>query len=218
MILPNNYIIERRDVKHIRLVVTEKGEVKLYAPLSTSDSEIDLILAKRKFWIESKLAFFKNRQLIKLKTNEILLFGKPYSYIYDSFYGNRVTINNDSRVITAKKNLTDINIQEKWLKSVAKKYLKNRMDQLSTNLKLRYNRLFIRTQKSKWGNCSKEKNISINWKLIKCPEFVIDYVCIHELCHTKIMNHTERFSTLLKSLCPEEENARMWLDKYGAGL
>ena len=55
-------------------------------------------------------------------------------------------------------------------------------------------------------------------RLIKAPEFVIDYVIIHELCHTVIMNHSARFYTLLRSHCPDGEQAQAWLDRYGNSL
>lgn len=118
----------------------------------------------------------------------------------------------------AKRNLLDATVQEKWLKSVARKYILSRTKTLSEALILPYNKLYIRSQKRKWGNCSKKKNISINWRIIKAPEFVIDYIIIHELCHTVIMKHTVRFQTLLRSHCPDCEQAQLWLNKYGNSL
>lgn len=81
-----------------------------------------------------------------------------------------------------------------------------------------YNKLYIRSQKRKWGNCSADKYISINWRIIKAPAFVIDYVITHELCHTIIMKHTVKFETLLNSHCPDCKQARIWLVKYGNSL
>lgn len=63
-----------------------------------------------------------------------------------------------------------------------------------------------------------EKNISYNWRLIKAPLFVIDYLIVHELAHTVIMSHTNKFWTLLKSYYPNYREAITWLDKYGNSL
>lgn len=218
MNIPENYIVERRNVKHTRLIITENEKVLLYVPLSTDDKDIELILAKRQMWIEKKLSYFRNRKKIELSRNEILLWGKPFSYVYDAKCGRSVQINYDSKVISAKKDLLDKTVQERWYKAMAKDYISKRMCFLSNALNLPYNKLFIRTQKTKWGNCTSEKNISINWKLIKCPEYVIDYVCIHEVCHTKIMNHGVHFKTLLNTICPYADKAQKWLDEYGSGL
>ena len=64
MKLPENYIVERRNVKHSRLIITEDCKVLLYVPLSTEDKDIELILSKRQLWIEKKLSFFRNRKKI----------------------------------------------------------------------------------------------------------------------------------------------------------
>lgn len=215
MKLPENYIVERRNVKHTRLIITEDCKVLLYVPLLTEDKDIELILSKRQLWIEKKLSFFRNRKKIELARNELLLFGKPFTYIYDSKCGRNVKINFDSKVITTKKPLLEKPVQERWYKAYAKEYITERMNYLSSALNLTYNQLFIRTQKTKWGNCTSEKNISINWKLVKCPEYVIDYVCTHELCHTKFMNHGVQFKTLLNSLNPDVDKAQKWLNDYG---
>lgn len=216
--LPENYIVTRRDVKNARLKVCEDGVVQLYVPTSFTEEEIERLLEKKAKWIALKHQYFKQKSRIQLRRNEILMFGNRYSYFYSSKYYNKVIINHESKTIQAKRDLLDKAVQEKWLKSVAKKYISERVETLSESLLLSYNKLYIRSQRKKWGNCSNEKNISINWRVIKAPEFVIDYVIIHELCHTVIMKHTVRFQTLLRSHCPDCDAAQAWLDKYGNSL
>lgn len=216
--LPENHIVTRRDVKNARLKVCEDGVVQLYVPTSFTEEEIERLFEKKAKWIASKQEYFKQKSKIQLRRNEILMFGNRYSYFYSSKYQNKVIINHESKTIQAKRDLLDTTVQEKWLKSVAKSHIIERVETLSEALFLRYNKLYIRSQKRKWGNCSKEKNISINWRIIKAPEFVIDYIIIHELCHTVIMKHTVRFQTLLHSHCPDCEQAQAWLDKYGNSL
>lgn len=216
--LPENYSIIRRNVKHARLQVHEDGSVRLFVPFSFSDEEIEKLLESKKRWITNKQRFFAQKEKIKLRRNEILIFGNRYAYFYSSKYKNKIEINHESKTIQAQRDLLDKTIQEKWLKSLAKKYVTERAEALSDALLLPYNKLYIRSQKRKWGNCSSEKNISINWRLIKAPAFVIDYVIIHELCHTVIMNHSAHFYTLLRSHCPAGDAAQAWLDKYGNSL
>ena len=216
--LPENYSVVRRDVKHARLRVHEDGSVQMFVPLSFSDEEIERLLEAKRQWIADKQRFFAQKEKIKLRRNEILLFGNRYAYYYSAKYKNKIEINHETKTIQANRDLLDSIIQEKWLKSVAKKHITKRVEALSEALLLPYHRLYIRSPKKKWGNCSKEKNISINWRVIKAPQFVIDYVIIHELCHTVIMKHTVRFQTLLRSHCPDCEAAQAWLDRYGNSL
>ena len=218
MTLPSNYIVEYRNVKHARLRVHEDGSVCLYVPQNFTEQEISKVLEMKASWIASKQQYFRQKGKILLRRNELLLFGNRYAYFYFSQYKNKVVVNEESRTIQTRRNLLDKNVQEKWLKSVAKKYIYPRVAELSENLMLPFNRLFLRSQKSKWGNCSADKNISINWRIIKAPDFVIDYVIIHELCHTLIMKHTVKFETLLNSHCPNYKQAQAWLEKYGNSL
>ena len=213
--LPAHYSVIRRDVKHARLRVHEDGSVQMFVPLAFSDEEIERLLEAKAQWIASKQRFFAQKEIIKLRRNEILLFGNRYAYFYSSKYKNKVVVNHEGKTIQAQRDLLDAMVQEKWLKSVARKYFLSRTETLSEALLLPYNRLYIRSQKRKWGNCSKEKNISINWRVIKAPKFVIDYIIIHELCHTVIMKHTVRFQTLLRSHCPDYKAAQEWLNRYG---
>ena len=216
--LPDNCTVIRREVKNARLRVREDGTVQLFVPVAFTDEDVEKLLEKKAQWIASKRQFFEQKTKIQLRRNEILLFGNRYAYFYSSKYQNKVVVNHESKTIQAKRDLLDATVQEKWLKSVARKYILSRVETLSEALLLPYNKLYIRSQKRKWGNCSKEKNISINWRIIKAPEFVIDYIIIHELCHTVIMKHTVRFQTLLRSHCPDCEQAQAWLDKYGNSL
>lgn len=216
--LPEHYSVFRRDVKHARLRVHEDGSVQMFVPLSFTDDEIERLMEAKMQWIADKQRFFAQKEKIKLRRNEILFFGNRYAYYYSAKYKNKIEINHESKTIQANRDLLDSTIQEKWLKSVAKKHVTKRVETLSEALLLPYHRLYIRSPKKKWGNCSKEKNISINWRIIKAPQFVIDYVIIHELCHTVIMKHTVRFQTLLRSHCPDCEAAQAWLDKYGNSL
>lgn len=216
--LPDNCSVIRREVKNARLRVREDGTVQLFVPVAFTDEDVEKLLEKKAQWIASKRQFFEQKTKIKLRRNEILLFGNRYAYYYSSKYQNKVIVNHESKTIQAKRDLLDATVQEKWLKSVARKYILARVETLSEALLLPYNKLYIRSQKRKWGNCSSEKNISINWRLIKAPEFVIDYIIIHELCHTIIMNHSAHFYTMLRSHCLDCEAAQKWLDRYGNSL
>ena len=218
MTLPSNIIVEHRNVKHVRLLVHEDGSVRLIVPQNFTEQDISKVLNMKASWIASKRQYFQQKEKILLRRNELLLLGNRYAYFYSSQYKNKVVVNEESRTIQARRNLLDMNVQEQWMKNIAKEYIYPRAIKLSENLKLPFNRLYIRSQKRKWGNCSVDKNISINWRIIKAPDFVIDYVIIHELCHTLIMKHTVKFETLLNSHCPDYKQAQAWLEKYGNSL
>lgn len=102
---------------------------------------------------------------------------------------------------------------ETWLfhwKKHAQIILLTRLSQLSERLELFPDKTRISNAKSFWGVC-RSRSIGLNWRLIGAPCYVIDYVCIHELCHLQIPNHSEKFWQLVSKHCDKVDKARAWL-------
>ena len=81
----------------------------------------------------------------------------------------------------------------------AKRVLPERLSYIARRCGLRYVSCRIRNVRSIWGSCTKESHISLNLYLMRLPQHLIDYVLIHELCHTVEMNHSDRFWALVDS-------------------
>ena len=75
----------------------------------------------------------------------------------------------------------------------AKIELSRRLNYLSAEYGFTFNRVFIRNQRTRWGSCSHKDNISLNMKLIRLPDELMDYVILHELVHTRFKNHSKQF-------------------------
>ena len=95
--------------------------------------------------------------------------------------------------------------------------LKNKLDvifkELIEETNLIPNKVRIRNIKCAWGSCSSNKNITINLKLVDRQDIEIKYVVLHELCHLKYMNHSEKFWNLVEKYMPEYKKIRKEL-KY----
>jgi hypothetical protein len=76
----------------------------------------------------------------------------------------------------------------------------------------------VRSQKSRWGSCSRRGTISLNWRLIQTPAFVSDYICLHELMHLRQMNHSPRFWREMERVCPDYRMAERWLKEHSGLL
>ena len=78
-----------------------------------------------------------------------------------------------------------------------------------------YGRITIRNQRSKWGSCSGKGNLNFNCLLMLCPDDVINYVVVHELCHRKHMNHSAEFYAEVERVFPEYLKCQEWLKENG---
>ena len=83
---------------------------------------------------------------------------------------------------------------------------------------VRYGRITIRNQRSRWGSCSSQGNLNFNCLLMLCPPEVLDYVVVHELCHRKEMNHSPRFWAEVERILPDYRQRRKWLADNGTAI
>jgi len=93
----------------------------------------------------------------------------------------------------------------------AKHQLPRRLLELAAAHGLSVSRVSIRNQRWRWGSCNRSGHICLNWRLVTMPEWVSDYVLIHELMHLRRMDHSPRFWKLVAAACPQHKEARQWL-------
>ena len=98
----------------------------------------------------------------------------------------------------------------------AARELPNRLRELAAEHGCAVARISIRNQRSRWGSCSPNGHICLNWRLVLIPDWVRDYVLIHELMHLTRMDHSLKFWKLVEAACPEWRAARRWLKNYEA--
>lgn len=99
-----------------------------------------------------------------------------------------------------------------------KQYLPGRVKSYADKFGFTYARLSFRNNISNWGSCSFDNNISLNIKLMKLPDEIIDYVILHELCHTVEKNHSDGFWKLVGKVCPDYARLRVRLKKYNTRI
>ena len=92
------------------------------------------------------------------------------------------------------------------------------VERYARTLGVTYGRITLRHAKSRWGSCSAKGNLSFNVALLLAPPEVRDSVVAHELCHRKVMDHSDRFYRLLYSVCPDYDRIHGWLKEHGAEL
>jgi predicted metal-dependent hydrolase len=104
-------------------------------------------------------------------------------------------------------------VEGEWRARAARE-LPARLLELAAAHGLRVDRVSVRNQRWRWGSCSRNGHICLNWRLAQMPPPIRDYVMIHELMHLKQMNHSPKFWKLVARACPDYEVARQWLREH----
>ena len=96
----------------------------------------------------------------------------------------------------------------------AREVLCRRLTELATEHDFEYAKVSIRKQKTRWGSCSSQNNISLNQSLLHLPDDLIDYVLLHELTHTRVKDHSPSFWDELEKVCPSAKEKRRLLKTH----
>ncbi len=100
----------------------------------------------------------------------------------------------------------------------ARACIPQRVEHYAPLVEVTYGRITIRTQRTRWGSCSAKGDLSFNCLLMLAPAQVLDSVVVHELCHRKEMNHSQRFYDHLLRAFPDYRACRAWLREHGEAL
>lgn len=150
------------------------------------------LLAMQQSWqvqYETKLLHTKRSRLLQRPDQSLVYWGAPESSII-------------------------FPLLSKWCQRQAKEYLAKRLRAWSCYADLPYARLSFRKQRTRWGSCSSEHHISLNTKLVFMPEVAVDYVLLHELAHTKHLNHSKRFWALVARWMPDYKQHQALLKQH----
>jgi hypothetical protein len=107
---------------------------------------------------------------------------------------------------------------ERFYRRAARVEIAPRLDRASALAGTPYSGLDIRAQRTRWASCSAAGHMSFNWRLLLAPERVLEYVVWHEVCHLRVLDHSQRFWTLLEAHWPGYREDREWLSRHGATL
>ena len=213
--IKNTYI----HIKNSNIIVTTSTNI--------SDEALKKLLFDKRDWIEQKL---KKQQTSKRNINykngdTIYVLGKPYilSIIYENIKRNFISLDGNNLNCHINVNLTDLNDEdkkdiikkmiEKYYRYIALQEVPSAMEDLQEKTGLHPLECNIKNLKATWGICSSKKKISINLNLMAYSRHAIEYVCLHELCHLKYMNHSKNFWNLVEYYMPDYKEAKKELNE-----
>lgn len=195
-------------INRSRLIVTSRSKL--------TQSRIKQLIHQNKDWVVA--------QIDKL-TNTALSDGRIINVLGEEFTV-RLTLSPDAKInerdgefiVTAPSQVSGQKLLSDYLKSKYAKLVKLRAAELAQIHNFSYKGITMRDQSSRWGSCSRSKNLNFNWRLIFAPVEVMDYVIIHEFCHTEVFNHSPKFWQLVETHMPQYKKHSMWLKRHGSEL
>lgn len=122
-------------------------------------------------------------------------------------------------IIDERSKLEKITFEQvKELADQAVEYIPKRVKYYAEKKNFVYNKITIKNLVSRWGSCSTKGNLNFNCLLMLTPDYVIDYIVVHELCHLREMNHSEKFWAEVEKIMPDYQRAELWLKQNGGNL
>lgn len=133
-----------------------------------------------------------------------------FDEFYPLHYGNRSGFKDGFYLNVADEDELANSLRELYIE-IADIMLRNRLAELAKSFGLSYGGCRISNAKKRWGSCSNQGKISLNWRLLLIPRALADYIIIHELSHLKELNHSPRFYAEQSRLLPDwqEREARL---------
>jgi predicted metal-dependent hydrolase len=217
-----NYSIVYSKRKTISIIVERDRSVIVRAPENTSAGFIDKEIQKRKRLLQSKIEHNQKypfvKQIKEFVSGESLLFlGKQYKlYVLDEPLDG---IHFDNKFFISKQNQKIANaLFKEWYITTASKLIIPRAQEIASKIGVSYDNINILDLKYRWGSCTPKDNIHLNWRLIKAPMTVIEYIIVHELTHLLEANHTPEFWNRVAAQLPNYDKAKKWLKENGHEL
>jgi len=209
------YNILHKKVKNASLRIISSTEVRVTVPIAYSQKLIDKLISEKQNWITQKTDLMVEREkAVEIDPDVFPLMGIDYKVIYTPFMFTDIKIDYNRHVVKTKVDMNNLKVRAFLYRKLAYKFLKPRILKTAEEDGFPLKKVIIRGQKAKWGTCSSLGNISLNWKLMIAPEFVIDYLIAHELMHLRYMNHSLEYKRELRKYYPRTDEAQTWLKAH----
>jgi predicted metal-dependent hydrolase len=215
------HLVHRPRARRYLLSVMPDGSARLVIPRRGSEAEGIRFLERAESWLLKRLANGKSRAATREPWQDgarFLFRGEETALRVEHVHGKTILSFAD-QTLALKSPLSDYrDVVFAHLRRLAERELPPRTRELALAHGIDVRRVTVRAQKTRWGSCSARGTISLNWRLIQAPPFVVDYLIIHELMHRREMNHSARYWKHVAQAFPDYKRAEQWLKKGGLDL
>ena len=217
-----NYSVQRSSKrKKVTITIERDRKIVVHAPSHASDETISQIVEAKRHWIYEKTQHSQKYSDRPHPPGKELVSGESELYLGRSY---QIEIIDDESegvrfeqrfLISGSRGLHEKGALRGWYIERAREKILPRVVRQARELGVSIGQARIVDNRYRWGSCTVRDNINLNWRLIKAPIFVIDYVIAHELAHLLEPNHTPRFWNIVRTQVPRLNKARDWLKEHG---
>lgn len=207
--------------KKLTITVERDSAVVVHSPIRVTDEKIRQVIESKKQWIFEKLRHPQKYQSRphapgkELVSGESILYlGRNYSLEVVEHGLDEIRFDHRFFIPAAQRDHRRSGFRD-WYIQRAKDKILPRVNEHAHKMGVEFKLAKIVDNRYRWGSCTVKDNVNFNWRLIKAPMLVIDYVIIHELAHLIESNHTPRFWNIVRSQSPTTEKAKVWLKEHG---
>jgi predicted metal-dependent hydrolase len=219
-----DYVLRRSARKSLAISIAD-AQVIVRAPFGLDLDYINAFVDKKRFWIGEKLKQ-QHQRLAEIPQRRFQqdecwpYLGVQYKLHLQSASRCCIRLLGEQLTIATPRRDTEylkMKLQA-WYKNQALQVFEEKVNKLSAAENINFESVKIRKTKTRWGHCTRDGVLQFNWLLIQAPEYVVDYVVAHELCHRVHFDHSAKFWALLDGVGSEVERAKQWLKRYGHTL
>ena len=219
-----------RRAKHIGITIKPFRGVRVSVPMRISFAEAEYVVKNKIDWIQ------KHQQRIKRAEENRTIFDESTDFstknhklkISKSYYKEINAKISDGEINVSYPEYLGVkhitvqlfirNVIEETLRKEAKQFIPARVNELAAKYNFKYNKVFIKNIKSRWGSCSKKGNLNFSLHLMQLPEDLVDYIILHELVHTVEHNHSKKFWAELNKIYGNAKIIDRKLNNYRIGI
>lgn len=207
--------------RKLTITVERDRSVVVHAPVATAEEKIRQLVESRRQWIFEKTRHAQKyndpphppgKELVNGES--ALYLGRSYLIEISAADSGGIELNQKFRV---PADLTDRRLEafRSWYIARAEEKIIPRVRHHARQLGVEFTEARIVDNRYRWGSCTVKNNLTFNWRLIKAPISVIDYVVVHELAHLIEPNHTPRFWNIVKAQIANMDKPKQWLKEHG---
>jgi len=216
------YTVKRsKERRKLTITVERDRRVIVHAPIETPDEIIrEMVEAKRR-WIYEKINHDQKYRDLPHPPGKELVNGESALYLGREYrvelvqFGLAEVEFAQRFLIAAAQALERRRVLRDWYFKRAGEMILPKAQSNARQLGVSFKQARIVDNRYRWGSCTVKDCVNFNWRLIKAPMSVIDYVVVHELAHLLEANHTARFWNIVRTQTPTMEKARAWLKDHG---